>query len=388
MNARKKNKTSGFTIVELVISMVVIGILATIMFISYGGIIKKVAIENLKSDLLSATSKLVKFKATYGVYPVTISCSVPDSKTNLCIKGTTSDTIFAYNVNATASPDTFGLTASKGNDVDLSYRTANGSEPIACPAGYIVVPGSKTYGTNSFCVMKYEARQISLSGIPISTIDDDFWSNISQNQAIKASEKACTGCHLISEAEWMTLAQNILSVASNWSGGIVGTGYVYSGHNDSSPNNPIDADTNDSNGYANTENSEGNQRRTLALSNGEVVWDMAGNLCEMTSGQVSGLNNQPGVLGGDYEFREWPIVTHKGNLTVDPFPEGTGLSGAATWDSSNGIGKTVTSTVDASLRSFDRGSWWGAGNFAGILTLEFTDTPDTIDHRIGFRVVR
>src|SRR5579884_4158748 len=27
-----------------------------------------------------------------------------------------------------------------------------------CPEGYILVPGSKLYGTSDFCVMKYEAK--------------------------------------------------------------------------------------------------------------------------------------------------------------------------------------------------------------------------------------
>ena len=40
-------------------------------------------------------------------------------------------------------------------------------------------------------------------------------------------------------AEWMTLAANVLSVPSNWSGGSVGSGYIYSGHNDNDPPNPI-----------------------------------------------------------------------------------------------------------------------------------------------------
>lgn len=395
MNARKKDKTSGFTIVELVISMVVIGILATIMFISYGGIIKKVAVENLKSDLLSATSKLAKFKATYGVYPVTISCSVPDSKTNLCIKGTTSDTAFTYNVNTAASPDAFGLTASKGNDVDLSYRTANGSEPIVCPAGYIVVPGSKTYGTSDFCVMKYEAKikdndegyqTYNNSFVPESRPTGTPWVNIRQVDAIEESKTACVGCHLISEAEWMTLAQNVLGIDSNWdddSGGHqVGVGYIYPGHSDNDPANAL-AISNENDGYSDTNQTSGKQRRTLTLSNGEVIWDMSGNVYEWTSGQTTGV--QPGVVGAGWSLREWTAITADGTLPVDPSPKGTGIVGANLWTSSNRIGMIESSYDDIALHGMIRSGTWESPSRAGVLCLNFNVSPTSKSIKIGFR---
>ncbi|PKL31461.1 hypothetical protein CVV43_02210 [Candidatus Saccharibacteria bacterium HGW-Saccharibacteria-1] len=411
MNARKKNKTSGFTIVELVISMVVIGILATIMFISYGGIIKKVAVENLKSDLLSATSKLAKFKATYGVYPVTISCSVPDSKTNLCIKGTTSDTIFAYNVNTTASPDTFGLSASKGNDVDLSYRTANGSEPIACPAGYIVVPGSKTYGTSDFCVMKYEAK-IKGNDNGATTYDSSFipetrasgtpWVYIDQIAARDESKTVCTGCHLISEAEWMTIAQNLLNVSSNWSGGTVGVGYIYSGHNDTDPENGIAA-SNDDDGYFGTNDFAGDngvppestligdtQKRTLTLTNGEVIWDFSGNVNEWSDATIAG--GKPGNTddsGASVYWRNFSSLTSKPVLPVNIYPEGTGIEGASSWTSeSMGIGKLGSNSNDTELRGFRRGGDFDDSGIDGVLSLRIDSSPDGIGNNNGFRVAR
>lgn len=375
------------------------------MFISYGGIIKKVAAENLKSDLINASSKLAKFKATYGVYPVTISCSIPDSKANLCIKGSTSDTAFTYNVNTTASPDAFGLTAAKGGDVDLSFRTANGSEPIACPVGYIVVPGSKTYGTSSFCVMKYEAKADS-NNKPVSKADGTSWVYIPQIDsggkvgAINKSKSACTGCHLISEAEWMTIAQNLLGVSSNWSSGVVGTGYIYSGNNDVDPQAALAADVNDNNGYIGTNNVPGDmvknihgltgdsQKRTLTLTNGEVIWDFSGNVSEWSDAQITG--SQPGVAGGGFDWRNYADLTSKPTLSVNIYLENIGITGSGAWTAEeNNIGKIGSNIEDPTLRGYSRGGDYDDNGIDGVLSLRLDrsagrdDTNDT-----GFRVAR
>lgn len=405
----QKNKSNGFTIVELVISMVVIGILATIMFISYGGIIKKVATESLKSDLLNATSKLLKFKANHAVYPVTISCSIQDSKTNLCIKGSTSDTAFTYNVNTNASPDTFGLTAYRGTDPDLSYRTANGSEPIACPAGYIVVPGSKTYGTSSFCMMKYEAKikgndtgivEYNSNFIPDSRISGIPWVTIDQVAARNESKTACTGCHLISEAEWMTVAQNLLGVSSNWSSGVVGTGYVYFGHSDANPQNGLAA-SNDNDGYAGTQDFAGDsgiappgdvegdtQKRTLTLSNGEVVWDLAGNVNEWTDATIS--TGQPGINGSGYAWRNYTNITSKPVLPVNIYPENLGIPGSDGWTADeHGIGKIGSNTEATATSGFLRGGDYDDMGIDGVLSLRLDRAAVGYDDAsIGFRVTR
>jgi len=390
-----KNKNDGFTLVELIIAIVIIGILTIIITISYVGVAKRAAGESIKADLLAASSELTKFKADRGVYPTTIQCDIPDSATNKCIKKSSPDIEFKYNVNTDTSPDTYGLTAIKNNDNNLSYRTASGSEPIPCLVGYIVVPGSSTYGTGSFCVMKYEAKNDG-GNVPVSTPTGFPWVNINQTDAITSGSNVagCTGCHLVSEAEWMTIAQNVLGVPSNWRDNIVGTSisstnYIYSGHNDNIPARALVAST-DNLGYYDTGNSApSTQRRTLTLTNGEVIWDLAGNVCEWTSGQVSGANNQPGITNGDYALRQWSdILTNSGNLAVNPFPANTGLLGADTWGSNNGIGKVVSSTIDPSLRGFERGSYWGAGENVGILMLEFGDAPSFANNAVGFRVTR
>lgn len=277
---------------------------------------------------------------------------------------------------------------SLATNLETFYNSGTNSSTL-CPTGFIAVPGSTTYGTSDFCVMKHIAKNDG-NGKAVSTAAGLPWGNISQTSAITASASACNGCHLITEAEWMTIAQNVLSVPSNWSGGAVGSGYIYSGHNDGAPNMALAADSNDANGYSGTGNSSpSNQRRTLTLNNGQVVWDMSGNIWQWTTGQTNGTTaQQPGVAGNNYaSWIEWPTLTTNGSLPINPLPSGTGLSGASTWNSTKGIGMLISSTTDTGLWGFLRGGTWSGGGNDGILELCLAYGPGSNTHNyIGFRV--
>lgn len=257
-----------------------------------------------------------------------------------------------------------------------------------CPSGFIVVPGNSTYGTSDFCVMKYDAKQFSAT-IPISQASGAPWVGISQTSAItdSANVSGCTGCHLITDAEWLTIAQNVLNVASNWSGGSVGSGYIYSGHNDGSPGNALDADTNDANGYYGTGNSSpSNQRRTLTLTNGEVIWDLAGNVWEWTSGTITG--GQPGLSGESaYAWKEW----NNGALLMTGLPTSRpsyGTPAASSWSSVQGIGQLNSDSGDVALRGLYRGGVYFNGNIDGIFALSLSYAPSQSSVNTGFRVSR
>jgi formylglycine-generating enzyme required for sulfatase activity len=237
--------------------------------------------------------------------------------------------------------------------------------------------------------MKYEAKQVGATTTPISQASGLPWSSVAQSTAAADAPNVtgCTGCHLITEAEYMTIAQNILGVASNWSGGSIGSGYIYSGHNDSLPANALVADTDDSNGYIGENNAGGNQRRTLTLSNGEVIWDFAGNVWEWTSGVTTG--HQPGVDGAGYAWREWTSITDGGSLPINPLPGDTGIAGAGGWNSTKGMGWVWSSSDDNSVQyGFLRGGNWNFGNLAGIFSLLFSNGPAPSGNPAGFRVSR
>jgi len=349
----KDNGFSGFTIVELLVVIVIIGILASITAISYTGITKKATTAVLQSDASNASEQLEIFKIANGSYPSTADCSSADSNTNLCLK-TSSGTAFTYQVPDSNSPKSYTLYAANAANSQIVMKsnqsTINAVSKI-CPTNFVLVPGSSTYGTSDFCVMKYEARiqgsdigyvPYSSSFIADSRPTGDQWTMINQIEAKAAAATACSGCHLITSAEWMTIAQNVASVASNWSSATVGSGYIYSGYLGS---DWLDASSDDNDGYYGTSyyqfpnsrtTSDYQQRRTLTLTNGQTIWDFSGSMEEWNNETTTGIT--------EFTYSEWPNVSTAiidaltSQLGVNPSPAGTGITGSGNWKTDNRTG--------------------------------------------------
>lgn len=69
-NTRKQGK-KGFTIVEVTVVIVIIGILATVTAVSYNAITGNARVETAKADAQTVASQLRKYKATHGDFPAT-----------------------------------------------------------------------------------------------------------------------------------------------------------------------------------------------------------------------------------------------------------------------------------------------------------------------------
>src|SRR6478752_2416936 len=64
-----KNKSKGFTIVELLIVIVVIGILATLVIVTFTGIQQKARNSQRQTDINALDSHIEAFYADKGFYP-------------------------------------------------------------------------------------------------------------------------------------------------------------------------------------------------------------------------------------------------------------------------------------------------------------------------------
>ena len=123
----KKTTSQGFTIVELLIVIVVIGILAAITIVSYNGIITRAHQSKLISDVGSAGMLMSVEQSSSGAYP-------SDRNTLNNGRGLQSDADITYNFYSTQS--TFCISAlSTHSGVDTYYVSETSLNPTkgSCP---------------------------------------------------------------------------------------------------------------------------------------------------------------------------------------------------------------------------------------------------------------
>lgn len=110
-----KARTTGFTIVELLIVIVVIGILAAITVVAYNGIQERARVATVTTDLSGAAKQLAVFEVDAGRYPSTLA----EANAGQGVKAS-SGTTYQYSIPADGL--TYCLTATKGA---TSYKIAN-----------------------------------------------------------------------------------------------------------------------------------------------------------------------------------------------------------------------------------------------------------------------
>jgi prepilin-type N-terminal cleavage/methylation domain-containing protein len=388
----------GFTIIELLITIAIIGILSAVITVSYGGIQRKATDDSILADLNRMDTAQTAYGLRYNTVGKAYYSGLPEgiydteldfkpSKDNIidvvindsdyCIRG------YNFGANKNSIDNAFKKESTPGAcDVLVASAAAiddsSGSTPaLSCPSGFITVPGNSLFGTEDFCVMKYEAKDDGDHMISQASGSPSIWWTQTGATTYAQEVENCTGCHLITENEWLTIAHNALNVASNWSSGQVGTGYIYSGNNHASR---TAASTNDNDGYYGVDEATyPTDRRTLTLSNGQVIWDLAGNAWEWTSGTITG--NQPGDT--NWVFREYNSIADPKDLDY-AFPS-YGTPAATNWTSANGIGKLYTNSSISTIRGCSRGGWWNDSPAeAGIFSLSLYHAPSD-GPAIGFR---
>jgi prepilin-type N-terminal cleavage/methylation domain-containing protein len=328
------------------------------------------------------------------------------------INTTSTNLYYTYQTNGTtfkirSVPESQSYLAQAGTNPNMF--TAGSNLNLGGGSGWVLVPGNSQFGTNNFYVMKYDAVCSNGNGTYLNPSAENTGYNTYSNttlactptnneqiaslpggwpianisQTTSASYCQSIGAHLITNNEWQTIAWNAENVGSNWNGGVVGTNYIYSGHNDSQPANALPADPNDNNGYAGETNTGGTQRRTLTLSNGSVVWDMAGNVWQWTNDAITGTN-EPYASTGGFTWSQFTAITNWGTMS-----QSTAGPLNATWNSSKGIGQIYSEgATDGNTYGFIRSGNWGNGSDAGVETLILSFTPGFTNAGIGFRCAR
>jgi hypothetical protein len=195
---------------------------------------------------------------------------------------------------------------------------------------------------------------------------------------------------------------------------------MYSGHNDDGPANSLNASTNDFNGYYQTNDGPSfpgdgsfsnfpsndarayqGQKRTLTLSNGQVIWDLAGNVWESTDASMPILsryhggdqqwmsyysNDGTGKIASNVPTLKLPPLTWNANQGMGRYYDGLNLSGA--YNSLNEAPNFCTgycSPTAVFLRGGHWGSGWGGGAHAGAFALNLGNGPSLLSTTVGFR---
>jgi formylglycine-generating enzyme required for sulfatase activity len=284
-----------------------------------------------------------------------------------------------------------------------------------------------------------------------------------------ASSNGTGPYQLITNAQWQTMAANITATAGNWSGGSVGNGRLARGHTDNAITDPnqglatglswsgsnalaaASTDLSTSNwpwastpnasaefaaGYRGTGNNSGQamnsgfeQRRTQYLSNGEVIWDVAGNVWEwvrytQSDGVIdTGFTTPSGATNSasNYNSRYIPAQSNNfgstnwyeiSNLNIfsssfmckllgtDSACTGTGglnplwfQPSGSFWNNTSGtfpsdfnLGRIYSVSAGASSTyAVLRGGYWGDYSDAGVFAAALNVGPTGAINVIGFR---
>lgn len=220
----KNNKNFGFSLLELIIVIVIIGILVTITAVSYLGMTNKAIEISLQSDLDGAKKKLVLYKSTYRSYPIALDSSncptAPTSDSNYCLKTSANNSFTEY----TANRDSFSLTEANING--LTYTITDDTSPqqkislaVSDPDNWIMI-GSQTWAkynlnvgtmisfaynqSDDSVVQKYCAGNLESN---CTTYGATYgWNEAMQYVTNEGAQGICpAGSHIPTDNEWKIL---------------------------------------------------------------------------------------------------------------------------------------------------------------------------------------
>lgn len=270
---------------------------------------------------------------------------------------------------------------------------------------------AKCYNSDPKCVTSEGVYKNDASGCAcqgnyhiVSTPDGGPITFIPEDDGTSTSAKSyCKniGAHLITNPEWMTIANDVASVPANWCnkdgtgcGNTPGTSgkILANGHNDSVPsralaagpdNKPCIGTTSDG---SNVCGGKSSQKRTLQLSNGEIIWDFAGNVWQWIDATIMRKDEPRTIIPGEGNFR-WTW----GEFQTVPY-DASYMPSDSKLNSESGVGRIYhynsIGDTDTTLYTFIRAGNWRHGDDSGAFTIHMQPVPGKggIDD-VGFRCV-
>lgn len=291
-----------------------------------------------------------------------------------------------------------------------------------CPDGYIWINGEEKYNTKpGFCVMQFNAKASSKGAISIPNLIP--WTDITWYSAKKECSNLGKGYHLISENEWMTIADqiadtpinnynssdNIILPTGNSSGAGSPLGaknidtpriwgcniYAPQSHRDNKyswgfceikgTNNNLEC-----RGYCGTQLINNgyykSHLRTLVLPNKEIIWDFAGNVWQWTDAFVDTLpeanieiKDQVSVQFS--QIKDWKELSYA-NPKLSNLSD---LNGIGMIYLNSGASLLASNDEEKKYKAFLRGGAWGSPNESGIYSLNLSYARTAQRDYIGFR---
>jgi len=220
-----------------------------------------------------------------------------------------------------------------------------------CDDGFVWVPGSAKYGTMpGFCVQSRKARfDADLGGLMQTDAEAEYptWVNVSQGEAQLACQDLGESYHLISENEWLTIAENIIRVGEN------------------------DIDENTAGLQLATSTLISGEGNPFILTNDNIIYNLAGDIGEWTEQTITKAG-VPELIGVDEWQEYYDVLDYKG-YNIAPAYYLT--------DEDNNIGLIKVGNSSNNLRGFVRG-------YNGIYSLDLSNPPTMATSAIGFRCAR
>jgi BMFP domain-containing protein YqiC len=243
-------------------------------------------------------------------------------------------------------------------DLGVEGTVVAGAFAGYCIDGYTWVSGSAKYGTlPGFCVEtnehEYETNN-NESRMP--------WVNVPQGEAMLTCENMGDGYHLISENEWLTVAENVIRNIDNDCDKET-EGLQLAAANTT---NPHESETDQTNHECAT-TSVG-----FVLSNGNMIYGLAGGAAEWTDQTIT----KAGLFAPQAD--DWQEYN-----MIDDF-KGFNITPPYYYTSMNNIGRVKTGLASSSpdyLRGFVRGA-------SALFDLDLSHSPVETNENIGFRCAK